>query len=345
MGKFISMKGIYLTLIISFIIGWNVISSADEWDKMHIRKFDPRLDLPEVSLKSLDDKKVTLDDYKGKVIFLNFWTTWCGYCKREMPSMERLYKEFKDKGLVILAVDVKESATKVKSFWDRYDLTFPTTLDPRGRAAWAFGVRGYPATFLIDRHGKLVGSAPGAREWYCEDFKTIISNLLEEKGPEGKSVKKESVGNKAESGHKETPVDQKSQRTTLDLNSIPGPPAYSKGQMNVESGQLFDFDRGGVSNDRAADFSWSEVGLSTRYLIPQNGAEFSNKGVIDKVTFDEIVLAEYSGAPINGSEGEKNKLKPGTVLYARTNEGRYACFRVETNGRSLEINWVTYEKN
>ena len=144
---------------------------------------------------------------------------------------------------------------------------------------------------------------------------------------------------------KEGQPDKEDQPSTLDLNSISGPPARSQGQITVKSGQVFDFDKGMKGNEIAADVSWSEVGFATRYLIPQNGAEFSNKGILDKVTFDDIILAEYSGSPINGSEGEKNRLKPGTILYVRTNEGRYGCFRVDSNGRDLDLSWVTYEKN
>ena len=335
-------------LVLILVLCWTTLSLADEWDRMHIRKIEPRRDPPNVSLKSLDGKRVTLDDYKGKVVFLNFWTTWCGYCKREMPSMDKLYKEFKDKGLVILGIDVRESVEQVKSFWKRYDLTFPTVIDPTGMAAMAFGVRGYPATFFIDRQGRVAGSAPGARDWYSEDSKTLISKLLEEKGGEGESAEKGNEERKTESSDEEVQVDQvneESRMATFDLKSVAGPPAYSQGNMTVRSGQVFDFDKGVIGNEREADVSWSEVGFSTRSLIPQNGAEFSNKGIPEQVTFEDIILAKYSGSPINGSEGEKNKLRPGTVLYARTNEGRFACFRIDHNGRDLDITWVTYEKD
>lgn len=340
-------RGISLALIFGLIVCWNALPLADEWGRMHIQRFEPRRDPPKVSLKSLDGKKVVLEEFKGKVVFLNFWTTWCGYCRREMPSMEKLYKDFREKGFTILAVDVRESAEKVRPFLDRYNLTFPTVLDPTGKAAFLFGVRGYPATFLLDRTGKVVGSAPGARDWYSDDAKALISKLLAEKGSEVKGAQgEENVGAKA--GPRETGVladEEEKKIATFDLNSIVGPPAHSQGQTTVKGAQVFDLDEGAVGDERAADFSWAEVGLTSRFFIPQNGAEYSHKGIVDQVTFDDIILARYSSSPINGSEGEKNRLKPGTILYARTNEGRLACLRVESNGRDLEISWVTYEKD
>jgi thiol-disulfide isomerase/thioredoxin len=334
-----------LAILLGLVLFWTVFSRADEWDRMQIHQFEPRRDAPKVSLKSLDGNKVSLEDYKGKVVFLNFWTTWCGYCKREMPSMEKLYAKFKDKDFVILAVDVRESKEKVKTFWDRYKLTFPAVLDPTGMAAMAFGVRGYPATFFIDRKGRVVGGAPGAREWFSEDAQAIIAELVEEGGTPG-----EEKGARVETDPTGTDEEEQKSKTEsgpepFDISSIAGPSIRSQGQTKVKSTEGFDLDEGKVGDDRRADFSWSEVGFSTRYLIPQNGAEFVNKGIVDQVTFDDIILSKYSGSPINASGGEENKLKPGTILYVRTSEGRYACFRVDGYGRNLDISWVTYEKN
>jgi thiol-disulfide isomerase/thioredoxin len=332
-----------LTIILGLVFCWTMLSGADEWDMMHISKFNPRREPPKVSLKTLDGKSVSLSDYKGKVVFLNFWTTWCGYCKHEMPSMEKLYKKFKEKGFIVVAVDVRESAEKVKAFWDRYELTFPAVLDPTGMAAMAFGLRGYPGSFFIDRNGNVVGSAPGARDWFSEEAQAIVSRLLEEEGPKGHN---EAKNEKYASGVTETEETvPQPEKKAFPLSSIAGPAARAKGQMTVKSTQIFDLDEGTFGNEKTADFSWSEVGFTTRYLIPQNGAEFANKGVVDQVTFDDIVLSTYSGSPINGSEGANNRLKPGTIVYARTNEGRYACVRVESYGRDLDISWITYEKD
>lgn len=350
MIEYVFEKSRNLGLGLCLILCWSMLASADAWDSMHIRKFEPRREPPKISMKSLDGKTQTLEDFKGKVVFLNFWATWCGWCKREMPSMEKLYKAFKDKGLEILAVDVREPPEKIKPFWDKYGLTFHSFLDKNGMASLAFGVRGMPATFLIDRRGRVVGSAPGYRDWFTEDAQAVISELLAEEGPEkedGTKEKRTVVDNESENVEKTNDEGGGEEESTalLNLNSISGPPTVSRGQITVKSTQGFDLDKGIAGDEKSADFSWSELGLTTRYLIPQNGAEFSNKGIVDQVTFEDILLAEYSSSPVNGSEGEKNKLKSGTVLYVRTNEGRFSCIRIDNNARELSLSWVTYDKD
>ena len=334
-----------LAAILGLVLCWSALSLADGWDQMRVSKFNPRRDPPKVSLKTLDGKKVTLSDYKGKVVFLNFWATWCGYCRREMPSMEKLYQKFKDKDFIILAIDVRESADKVESFWKKYDLTFPTVLDPSGMTAMAFGVRGYPASFFLDRQGKVVGGAPGAREWFSEEAQSIVAELVAEKRPNSKEEDEKTNSDSNDSENRVTENRAETEAPSFDLNSIAGPAILSRGDTLVRSSQLFDLDGGMFDNEKTADFSWSEVGFSTRYMIPQNGAEFALKGNVEQVTFDDIILSKYSGSPINGSEGESNKLKPGTIIYARTNEGRFACFRIHRNDGELTLGWITYEKD
>jgi thiol-disulfide isomerase/thioredoxin len=334
-------KTLICFLLISATCVWPALGIADEWEKMRVQKFETRVDPPQMSLKGLDGKKVDLADFKGKVVFLNFWTTWCGYCKREMPAMDKLYKELKDKGFVILAVDVGESADKVKSYLDRNPLAFPVALDQSGAGAQAFRVRGYPATFLIDRNGKLAGGASGAREWYNEDSKALMGKLLAEKV---QKVQGDNDGERQASIEEESADEEiREPESGFDLNSIVGPPVYSQGQATVQNGQMFDLDKGVVGNEQAADFSWSESGMATRYLIPQNGAEFSPKGMVDQVSFDDILLASYSSSPVNGTEGEKNRIASGTIVYARTNERRFACLRIDQNGGGLGLGWITYD--
>jgi len=338
-------RGIGLGLLFVSLVCSSRPTIGDEWGRLQIQKYTPRRDVPRVALRSVDGEKIVLEDFRGKVLFLNFWATWCGWCVREMPSMEKLYKDFKDKGLVILAVDVRESAQKATSFWRRHNLTFPSVLDQSGMASLAFGVRGLPATFLIDRKGRLVGSAPGARDWYSPDAKALISELLAEAGPETKEADGErDVAVEAEADRREVAAEEE-RGVLFDLSTIAGPPVFSQGQTTVKGTQVFDLDTGKLGDEKTADLSWSEAGLTTRFLIPQNGAEFSNKGVAGEVTFDDIILSRYSSSPINGSEGERNRLIPGTLLYARTNEGRFACLRIDDNGRELHISWVTYEKD
>ena len=133
---------------------------------------------PDFTLTDLENRKVSLKDFQGKVVFLNFWATWCPPCRYEMPSMERLYKEFKDKGLVILAINLKEGREKVKSFMVSERLTFPALLDSSGEVAQRYGVRGVPTTFLVNGKGEIVGKALGARDWSNNEGRGLMRKLL-----------------------------------------------------------------------------------------------------------------------------------------------------------------------
>ncbi len=117
------------------------------------------------SLKDVDGKIVKISDYRGKIIFLNFWTTWCPACRIEMPAMEKLHQKLKDKDFVMIAVSLQESAQVVRDFFQKYKLTFTALLDSTGEVGRWFGVRAIPTTYILDRDGKVLGAAMGAREW------------------------------------------------------------------------------------------------------------------------------------------------------------------------------------
>jgi len=118
------------------------------------------------TVAALDGSKVRLADYKGKVVFLNLWATWCGPCMEEMPAMERLWQRYKDRGLVVIALSMDSSGAKVvKPFIEQRKFTYPVALDPRMEIAQLYGARSVPSTFIIDRSGILRAIALGPREW------------------------------------------------------------------------------------------------------------------------------------------------------------------------------------
>ncbi|EOP98689.1 thiol-disulfide oxidoreductase ResA [Bacillus cereus] len=111
---------------------------------------------PNFVLVDLEGKKHQLSDYRGKGVFLNFWGTWCKPCEKEMPYMNELYPEYKKKGIEILAVDADETEIAVKSFRDQYKLSFPIMIDKGNEVLNTYGVGPIPATYLIDKNGKVV---------------------------------------------------------------------------------------------------------------------------------------------------------------------------------------------
>ncbi|MBI3624561.1 MAG: TlpA family protein disulfide reductase [Candidatus Rokubacteria bacterium] len=133
----------------------------------------------ELGVPSLNGKVLRLADYKGKVVFVNFWATWCPPCKEEMPAMERLYQRYKDKGLVVVAVSVdSEGGPIVVPFVKEHKLTFPIGLDQKMAVADRYGVRALPTSFLVNKTGTLVALALGPREWDGQAGQALIESLL-----------------------------------------------------------------------------------------------------------------------------------------------------------------------
>lgn len=127
----------------------------------------------------LDGKKVKISDFKGKVVMLNFWATWCPPCKKEMPSMETLYQTLKhEKDFIMLAVDLMEDPELVKDFVKRYNYHFPVLLDELGTGGKLYDVQAIPTTVIIDRRGNVIGGARGAMDWssqaMVDGFKALL---------------------------------------------------------------------------------------------------------------------------------------------------------------------------
>jgi peroxiredoxin len=119
----------------------------------------------EIQLKDAYGNWIRLSDYRGKVVFLNFWATWCAACVVEMPAMEKLHRRLKDKDFVMVAINMQESDAQVKAFFEKLKLSFTALLDSDGEVATGFAVNALPTTFVLDKEGRIVGAAIGPREW------------------------------------------------------------------------------------------------------------------------------------------------------------------------------------
>jgi peroxiredoxin len=134
---------------------------------------------PDFILTDLHGKAVQLRQFQGKVVFLNFWATWCAPCLVEMPSMERLHQTFHQTDFVLLAVSLdRHGGPAVNAFAQDMQLTFPILLDPNAEAARSYGVRGLPTTYLIDPDGQLIAAAIGGRDWARTEAKALIAGIL-----------------------------------------------------------------------------------------------------------------------------------------------------------------------
>ncbi|MEO7454861.1 MAG: TlpA disulfide reductase family protein [Gemmatimonadaceae bacterium] len=122
----------------------------------------------------------TLADYKGKVVLLNVWATWCEPCRAEMPSMEKLSKEFAPAGLAIVAVSVDDpgSAQQIRDFVKEFGITFEILHDPARETAKRYQVTGYPESFIIGREGTIRRKVFAAADWSSEANRALIRELL-----------------------------------------------------------------------------------------------------------------------------------------------------------------------
>ncbi len=136
---------------------------------------------PDFTLPDPDGKKLSLKDFRGKLVFLNFWATWCTSCRTEMPAMERLYREFQSKGFEILAVNVKDNRKDALAFVKELKLSYPIVMDPDGEVGLLYGAWGLPATYLIDEKGIVLARMWGPADWYSPQARGLIKALLEQK--------------------------------------------------------------------------------------------------------------------------------------------------------------------
>ncbi len=171
-----------LFLILALLVNLALAAEGGEGDlfsKTRINPIKGDKKAPDFSLKDLTGKKVEIKDYKGKIIFLNFWATWCGPCKEEMPSLEVLHEKFKGEKFVLLTVSVDYEGLKpVQEFLNKQHYTFPVLLDPNGEILDLFEVKGIPTTFIIDKKGRVIGRAIGPRDWKSQEVFSLINLLI-----------------------------------------------------------------------------------------------------------------------------------------------------------------------
>jgi peroxiredoxin len=129
-------------------------------------------------LDNLQGAPTKLSTYGGKVVVLNFWATWCGPCRSEMPSLETLYQRYKADGLVVVGVNLEERSSDVKAFVKENNITFPVLLDASGRVGLTYGARSIPVTYVIDKKGFVTSGGIGAREWMTPDMQALFEALL-----------------------------------------------------------------------------------------------------------------------------------------------------------------------
>ena len=134
----------------------------------------PKLDLP-----ALDGPPLQLGDFRGRVLVLNVWATWCAPCREEMPSLQRLSERFPPERLAVVGMTVDEDTNLAREFLIKYGIRFPVVSDPAGAVAEGLlGVVGYPDTFIVTPDGTLAERVTGGREWDGAEMVSLLTELL-----------------------------------------------------------------------------------------------------------------------------------------------------------------------
>lgn len=136
---------------------------------------------PGFGVPTLNGQNLSLADYRGKVVMINFWATWCVPCRVEMPSMENLYEKYKRKGFEILAVSGGEGRNLVQPFTENLKLSFPILLDEQFEVHGKYGVNAIPSTFLVDKSGVITHRFFGAMDWNDDQSTELIGKLIKAK--------------------------------------------------------------------------------------------------------------------------------------------------------------------
>lgn len=133
---------------------------------------------PALALKDLDGRSHDLANYRGKVVLINFWASWCEPCRQEMPSIQRLKTKLAGKAFAVFAVNVDEPEARVRNFLNQTQLDLPVLLDPNKAVTRNWGARVLPVTFLVGPDGRLRYRLIGDMDWSEESAVALISQLI-----------------------------------------------------------------------------------------------------------------------------------------------------------------------
>ncbi|SHJ83061.1 TlpA family protein disulfide reductase [Tepidibacter formicigenes] len=169
-----SKKIIIISILLIAVLGGTYLFNVDNNMKDNIKKdkenieiknqkmvengiffVEKEKDAPDFTFKNLQGEEVSLSDYRGKNVIINFWATWCPYCIKEMPDLNKIYLENKDNDFVVLAIDIGESKDVVDKYLKDKDYKFSILLDEEGEVANSYMIRGIPTSYFIDKEGKI----------------------------------------------------------------------------------------------------------------------------------------------------------------------------------------------
>jgi thiol-disulfide isomerase/thioredoxin len=177
-------KSLSTLVVLASLLALTVEAAWDEQPKLgyNLTAVPKPVLAPEFTLEDMDEEKHSLKDLRGKVVLLNFWATWCPPCRREMPSMERLYQKLSGEDFTVVAVNQMEDGDHVFAYIGQLDVdpTFTILFDKDSKVSNSFSVKGLPTTYLIDKQGNIRYRAIGGREFDHPEVEKQILQLMQE---------------------------------------------------------------------------------------------------------------------------------------------------------------------
>ena len=133
---------------------------------------------PDFTLKSISGENLKLSEYRGEVVLINFWASWCGPCRQEMPVLSELHDKYKALGFTVLGVNVEEDSSKARKLLEKMSVSFPVLLDNESVVSKQYDVVAMPSTVLVDRNGNMrylhKGYKPGLEDVYLQQVRDLI---------------------------------------------------------------------------------------------------------------------------------------------------------------------------
>ena len=163
-------------LLSLFILVVSLPSIAQQAGK-GLTQLPDRPQAPDFVLADIDGNQYRLSDYRGQVVIINFWATWCPPCRAEMPSMQRAWQQLEKDGILMLGINVGEDEDTIFQFTANYPVEFPLLMDQDSRVINQWPVRGLPTTFVVSPEGKITYRAIGGREWDDPDLLAMVRAL------------------------------------------------------------------------------------------------------------------------------------------------------------------------
>ena len=171
---------IVFVMITTLLVVWSLKQNSPFSQSANQAPVRVGLPVPDFTFPGLDGQKVSLSEFRGRVVFVNIWATWCSPCVEEMPSMQKLYQKLKGENFEILAVSIDSQGTKVVApFMKKYKLTFPALIDSMGTIKRIYKATGVPESFIIDKNGILAKKVIGPLDWSRPDNLRLFRDLMQ----------------------------------------------------------------------------------------------------------------------------------------------------------------------